>query len=62
MPFESIVADYFDLAGQHYLVIADRLSGWTEVTHVVRNGASASGTLCGALRRNFVLFGVPADN
>ena len=61
MPFESIVADYFDLAGQHYLVIADRLSGWTEVTHVVRNGASGSGTLCGALRRNFVLFGVPAD-
>ena len=61
MPFESIVADYFDLAGQHYLVIGDRLSGWTEVTHVVRNGPSGSGTLCGALRRNFVLFGVPVD-
>ena len=45
MPFESIVADYIDLAGQHYLVIADRLSGWTEVTHVVRNKASGSGTI-----------------
>ena len=26
MPFESIVADYFDLYGHHYLVIGDRLS------------------------------------
>ena len=28
---------------------------------MVRYGVSGSGTLCGALRRNFVLFGVPAD-
>ena len=26
-PFESTVADFFDLDGQHYLVVADRLSG-----------------------------------
>ena len=58
-PFESIVADYFDLAGKHYLVIADRLSGWPEVIQVSR-GAGAAG-LCTALRQMFVRFGVPAD-
>ena len=35
MPFESLVADYFDLSGKRYLVIADRLSGWTEVILVM---------------------------
>ena len=28
-PFESVYADFFDFAGKHYLVIGDRLSGWT---------------------------------
>ena len=59
IPFESIVADYFDLAGKHYLVIADRLSGWPEVLQVSK-GAGAAG-LCTALRQTFVRFGVPAD-
>ena len=30
-PFEEIFADFFDCAGQHYLVVGDRLSGWTDV-------------------------------
>ena len=30
-PFESTLADFFDLDGQHYLVVADHLSGWPEV-------------------------------
>ena len=29
-PFEAIVADFFELIGMRYLVIADRLSGWSE--------------------------------
>jgi hypothetical protein len=29
-PFEAIVSDYFKYKGMNYLVVADRLSGWTE--------------------------------
>ena len=41
-PFEAIVADYFDYKGKHYLVIADRLSGWTEIYHI-KVGSKNSG-------------------
>ena len=30
-PFESIFAEFFDYAGNHYLVAGDRLSGWVEI-------------------------------
>ena len=53
------MADYFDLSGKHYLVIADRLSGWPEVIQVAR-GVGAAG-LVKALREQFVRFGVPSD-
>ena len=53
------MADYFDLAGKHYLVIADRLSGWPEVIQVTKGTGAAS--LCSPLRQMFVRFGVPAD-
>jgi hypothetical protein len=61
-PFEAIVADYFDLEGQHYLVIGDRLSGWTE-TYQIKQGTEGSGSkgLCTALRRVFSTFGVPEE-
>ena len=61
-PFEMIVADYFKLAGFYYLVIGDRLSGWTETTQV-HQGSVQSGTkgLVAALRRVFAVFGVPKD-
>ena len=59
MPFESIVADYFDLSGKHYLVTADRLSGWPEVVQAAP-GEGAAG-LCTALRGQFARFGVPSD-
>ena len=48
LPFESVVTDYFDLSGKHYLVIADRLSGWTEVKQVTCWLGAAN--LCKALR------------
>ena len=61
-PFEAIAADYFDLEGHHYLVIADRLTGWTEVKLVRRNSVtSGSKGLCMALRSMFVTFGVPVE-
>ena len=61
-PFECLAADYFHFAGKYYLVIADRLSGWTEVKEIkasaFTNGAAG---LCAALRSLFCVFGVPAE-
>ena len=61
-PFECLAADYFHYAGKYYLVIADRLSGWTEIKEIrasaFTNGAAG---LCAALRSLFCVFGVPAE-
>ena len=61
-PFQMIFADYFQLAGKHYLVIGDRLSGWTEIVQV-RNvlGSTGSKGLCTALRTLFSRVGVPEE-
>lgn len=61
-PFQMVYADYFKLQGNHYLIIGDRLSGWTEVFRT-KAGSHAAGSrgLCEALRRVFATFGVP-DN
>ena len=61
-PFQMIYADYFQLKGKHYLIIGDRLSGWTEVVKA-DPGSSSSGAkgLCEALRRIFVTFGVAEE-
>ena len=61
-PFQSLVADYFDLGGFHYLVIADRLSGWPEIIQI-KPGSKETGAraLCKGLREFFARFGVPAD-
>ena len=61
-PFQMIFADYFQLAGKHYLVIGDRLSGWTEIVQV-RNvlGSTGSKGICTALRTLFSRVGVPEE-
>ena len=61
-PFEAIVSDYFDFKGNHYLVIGDRLSGWTE-PYQIKTGTKNSGAkgLVSALRKSFVTFGVPKE-
>jgi len=61
-PFQMIYADYFQLIAKHYLIIGDRLSGWTEVVKA-DPGTSSSGSkgLCEALRRIFLSFGVPEE-
>ena len=46
VPFEMICSDYFQLAGNHYLVVVDRLSGWPEVK--IGNGPSGAKRLCHA--------------
>ena len=62
VPFEMIYADYFKLQGSHFLIVGDRLSGWTEVFRT-KPGSSSSGSkgLCEALRRVFTTFGIPDD-
>ena len=61
-PFEAVVADYFDFLGKHYLVIADRLSGWTEVYNIkVSSDGSGSHGLMTLLKRFCGTFGVPVE-
>jgi hypothetical protein len=62
VPFEMIFGDYFKLCGKYFLIIGDRLSGWTEVVNV-KPGTNSSGAkgLCEALRHVFVTFGVPEE-
>ena len=61
-PFEMIYSDYFKLQGNYYLIVGDRLSGWTEI-YRTKPGSDVSGSrgLCNSLRRVFVTFGVPDD-
>ena len=59
-PFEQIVADYFQCGGYHYLVIADRLSGWPEVFKSTPGSPQAGAEgLISCLRKFFACFGVP---
>ena len=62
MPFEKIYGDFFNFAGNHYLVIGDRLSGWSEVFSTP-TGSSKSGAqgLIQCLRSSFATFGVPHE-
>ena len=59
-PFEQVYADFFHFSGHNYLVIGDRLSGWTEVFSTP-SGTTNSGArgLLKCLRRMFATFGVP---
>ena len=62
VPFELIFADYFKLVGKFFLIIGDRLSGWTEIVNV-KHSSDNSGAkgLCDALRTVFQTFGVPDE-
>ena len=61
-PFEKIFGDFFSFGGNHYLVIGDRLSGWTEIFSTP-TGSSQSGArgLITCLRSLFCTFGVPYE-
>ena len=62
VPFEMIYADYFKLEGTNYLIIGDRLSGWTEIfCNKGEDSSAGSKGLCKALRHIFATFGVPDD-
>ena len=57
-PFECIAADYFDLNGSHYLVCADRLSGWIDVYGAASVGSKG---LISCRCSLFCAKGVPVD-
>ena len=59
-PFESIFADFCEVAGRHYLVAGDRLSAWVEIfASPSGTGRAGSVGLIGHLRSLFSTFGVP---
>ena len=61
-PFEKIVADFFQHEGMHYLVAADRLSGWSEVFKCKAGSPQAGADgLIGCLRNCFSCYGVPTE-
>ena len=61
-PFESIATDFFECARHHYLVIADRLSGWPDIFKCTP-GSPQSGAqgLIACFRNCFACFGVPNE-
>ena len=61
-PFEQTFADFFECVGQHYLVIGDRLSGWSDVFRSPKGSpqAGSEGLIC-CLRNCFARFGVPEE-
>ena len=61
-PFQQVFADFFEFGGCHYLIVGDRLSGWTEV-YSTPTGTQYSGSkgLIRCLRSYFSTFGVPEE-
>ena len=61
-PFEKIASDFFECAGHHYLVVADRLLGWPEVfKSPIGSPQSGAEGLITCLRNCFARFGVPTE-
>ena len=58
-PFQDVSMDIYAHAGNHYLVYADRLSGYPTVD-ACSNRDMKTGDVITILRRNFALFGTPA--
>ena len=59
-PFQFLASDYFQQGGFHYLVIADRFSGWPTVQFCGKSTASA-GKLVECLREYFAMHGIPEE-
>ena len=61
-PFEKIYADFCQLHGNHYLIVGDRLSGWSDI-YATPVGTYYSGArgLIRCLRVFFATYGVPNE-
>ena len=58
MPFQQVVTDHFSIDGFHYLIYADRFSGWTEVDKVASTGMTEFEK---CVLKWFRTFGVPEE-
>ena len=56
-PFQWVCADFFTVAGIHYLILVDRYSNWPVLD---RTSGGAKG-LIDSLRRAFVTYGIPDE-
>ena len=56
-PWQLAAADYFSMAGNNYLAVADRFTGWIEVYEMVGKAM----TLIKTLRNLFAQMGVPEE-
>ncbi|XP_063871052.1 uncharacterized protein K02A2.6-like [Scylla paramamosain] len=56
-PFQQTVVDLFQLEGHDYIVYADRLTGWLEVSHLP--DGTESGRIKDVLRHHFSRWGAP---
>ena len=59
-PFQHIASDYFQSGGHHYLVIADRFSGWPTVQFCGHSTDNAN-KLVECLREFFGMHGIPEE-
>ena len=59
-PFQFLVSDYFQEGGNHYLVLADRFSGWPTVQFCGGSTSSAV-KLVENLRAYFSMHGIPEE-
>ena len=61
-PFEQTYADFFDCVGQHYLIVGDRLSGWSDVFRYPKSSPQAgSERLIHFLYKFFACFGMSEE-
>ena len=61
-PFEAVCSDFFDLAGNHYLITVDRMTGWVDVRRAKpQTGESGTPGLMDMCREMFRCFGVPLE-
>ena len=58
-PFEQVVADYCELDGATYLVMADRYSGWLVVSY--KRGMATTEELVSDMRTWFMTYGSPVE-
>ena len=57
-PFQHTVTDFFEFAGNKYIVYADRFTGWVEVKLLPKMDATS---ICNHLRHWFCTFGDPQE-
>ena len=58
-PFQMIVADYCDIKGKSWLIVADRFTGWLSAYYFPKE--AITGELIKLMKNHFSTFGVPEN-